>query len=720
MRVLLSLAVALTLGCGGASGPGAGTPASLRGLPDAKDPPLDLADEDDLGRARALYDAMPLDAKGRAERRRELVAAYQKRIARDDSNEPEIFRHFTEALGLWDARELQGERVTDLELLATTAEDVFKRSSTRGADLEAVTALAVLRALHPGKAESYEKTWKDILTYTDELAVAEDGPGAERARAVIMLETVTDGFPSRWAGDKLIELYLARQEGVVKSIAGGGKQDVVGGHRDAGIMRPVWNLVRIYARMRRLAEAPPVVEKLAGQFGDEPEVRKRLAEALAGDEGKDWLALMAVFVPSSAQQQGDADTALLICEEGAARLPRAIEPRKCAAEIARVTDRAPLALRWIEEARKLDPSDRDSAEIAARLYIVRVADLTVAERLDAARGRMAELEAFFKEVTPRFKDEPLEISLADAYTVYGRGLTTQGHVDDGVRALERAQKLEPSPAVVEELATVALKTGRYADALAGYEKAAEAPRETPIETAFEGNRLRRLAGEAAFLAGDHTKATILWKAALKEWTDILGPQLSSRARSAAYVEVGRLYHHLGEPDKSVQSMNSAIDADPEQGGIYGEVIAFLVTRGHHAEALDAYHRALGRAEVTEYLRAYTSLWMVDLARLRGVEPESSSLETLEGLSDGTRWYQRLAAFKLGKVRWEELLEAADTRGKRAEAYFYEAMNRLARGDRATGEQFLNEVLNTKMLGFFEYDMARYYLRFGAPGGDGKR
>lgn len=66
------------------------------------------------------------------------------------------------------------------------------------------------------------------------------------------------------------------------------------------------------------------------------------------------------------------------------------------------------------------------------------------------------------------------------------------------------------------------------------------------------------------------------------------------------------------------------------------------------------------------------------------------------------------------MTFAQLVERADSRGKRAEAYFYEAMSRYAAGDRARAETLLAEVVATQMLGFFEYDMATYYLKNGAP------
>ena len=715
-RALLFLVAVSALSCGGATS--SSTADVLRGLPPRHDPAFDLSDDDDLGRARGLYDALPIDAPERDAKRKELVAAYLAKIEHSADSRDDQFRRFRELISLWDARELADPQkpAPDLELVAPQAEARFKDASTTGLDVQAVTALAVLAAARPDRRAEYEKTLKDIVAYTNDLAVAEAGPGAERSQAIEALESVTQIFPSRWASDKLIELYQARQASIVKAIAGGAKADVVGAHKDPGVVRPVWNLTRAYAHMRRLADAADVVDKLAGQFGDEPELRKRLRAAIAADaKGSDILALMAAYLPTRDGDEGDAVAALAICEDGAARIANAVEPRKCAAEVARVTDRGPLAIRWAEEARLIAPDDHDVGEILARLYIVRMADLLTAERVDAAKKRMQEIETFYADADKRWAQKPLDVTLADAYLAYGRGLYNLGEVTDGVAALDHAQKLAPSAAITEELATVALKTGRFADAEQGYAAAAEKPRATPIDTAFDGNRLRRLTGEAAEQRGDKAKAQTLWKRTVTEWQEVLTAQLNARARAVAYTELGRLFDDLGQTDKSLEAFAHALDVDPEQAGVYGDVIAFLATRSHYDEALDAFHRALGRAEVTEYLKVYTSLWIIDLARIQKRDVDNGATEYLTGVAKGGKWYHQLARFKLGKLPYDQLLAKADTRGKRAEAFFYEAMAKYADGSRGDAEKLLHNVVATQMLGFFEYDMARYYLKNGPPG-----
>jgi lipoprotein NlpI len=66
------------------------------------------------------------------------------------------------------------------------------------------------------------------------------------------------------------------------------------------------------------------------------------------------------------------------------------------------------------------------------------------------------------------------------------------------------------------------------------------------------------------------------------------------------------------------------------------------------------------------------------------------------------------------VSYQQMVPRADTPGKRAELYFYEAMRRLADGRSDDAHALWNKVLETHMVEFLEFDMAARYLRSGAP------
>jgi hypothetical protein len=182
LRLLLALAAATAVACGpashGAVGP-AGPNEALAGLPPRQDPPLALDDDDDLQRARQLYDALPEGDSGRDARRAELWKAYLAQIDADIAagDVAGTAESFEAALGMWTPAELADETkpAPGLDIVAPTAAKLYDFYSRAGRDVEAVTALAVLRAAWPDKGAEYQNAYDAIVAYADDLEVARLG-----------------------------------------------------------------------------------------------------------------------------------------------------------------------------------------------------------------------------------------------------------------------------------------------------------------------------------------------------------------------------------------------------------------------------------------------------------------------------------------------------------------------------------------------------------------
>ena len=285
-----------------------------------------------------------------------------------------------------------------------------------------------------------------------------------------------------------------------------------------------------------------------------------------------------------------------------------------------------------------------------------------------------------------------------------------------------------------ELANLALKRGdpRRAtqivreglDAL----RAAQASARDTIGSVEGRARLERLLGDTTDAAGDHSGAEAAWRSALIGWERLMIEHLRRKnlgETAEAAVEVGRLLYLLGRHGEGLQKFDEAIEADGDRDQTYIDVIAFLVQQGETDAALGIYHRALSRPgrAVSEYVKVYTSLWVLDLSRRTSKMSDQKAeafLRTLDRRHGdlrprrGAAWYHLLARYAVGQLSYEKMLAAADTTGKRAEIYFYEGMRRLADGKSDDAHALWQKVIDTRMFSFFEFDMASRYLRVGAP------
>jgi tetratricopeptide (TPR) repeat protein len=718
-RVPLALALAVASSALAACGPpsqGGTTPQNgpseaLAGLPPRQDPPLALDDDDDLRRARDLYGLMPVEGPERAARRAELWKAYEAQmvVAEARNDVAGTYEAFADAMEMWTPEELADESKPGVGLQAVlpTADRLYNFFSKAGADEETVAALAVVRAAAPDRGQQVETAWTAIAGYADDLEIARFGPGAERARPIRILEGVTAHVASPWACRLLAGLYLDRQ---AARVAGLGKNDErMEGAHGPGIRFPMFNLIRAYARMGKFEQVPPILDGLAGQIGDDEQLRSVVKDALAGKQVEFFVVFADQFSRGEADTR-DLTTARRLCESARRLHPRSAEPERCLGMVSVRGNLVYQGIKHIETALKRAPADQELAALLINLLNFSLGEYLQGERLNLAKTELARIEALHADVAKRWPGKPIDPGIDATWTTYGRGLYALGEIDESLGWLKKAHATKPNAEAIELIALIELKRGKWKDAARDFEAAAALPRETPLEKRIDEARLLRLAAEAREGAGDKPGAVAWYRAALEKWDVVLGSGLTERQRTTALVERGRLLWALELRADALRSFEAAIDAAGESGDaqVYSDVIAFLFPRGEYEAALDAYHRALARTGVTEYFKIYCSLWIAGAARQLGRDPDPLAMEFL-GSRVGTRWYHDLARFAGGKLSWDELFAKANTRGKRAEAFFYQGMNRYAANDRAGGDRLMRLVIATDMLGFFEYDMAAYFL-----------
>jgi tetratricopeptide (TPR) repeat protein len=97
-------------------------------------------------------------------------------------------------------------------------------------------------------------------------------------------------------------------------------------------------------------------------------------------------------------------------------------------------------------------------------------------------------------------------------------------------------------------------------------------------------------------------AQLIPNGAVQAWQGLMRAGVDPGTQAEIHIRVGRSLYALGMHSEALDHLDRAIDAKPSRKETYAEIIAMLTTYGHLPEALDAFHRALGRQEVSE-LRA---------------------------------------------------------------------------------------------------------------------
>lgn len=686
----------------------------------AKLPTVKVQSEDEYATVRADYDALPIGDPRRDAARRGLSGWALGEAERYlKANRPEsAYEALTQrTLPLWDAEELKSP--PDDAELRRVAEDLERAFRRRGAHAEVVATLAVQITLAPSDPAPRER-YRQVVAWlrSDPSAVDDAHPRCTAhtcGRVLDDLEATVAVWPSPFAVDELARLYEERQRWQRpewRNLQG----DLADMLSEKGATRIAYDLARLYLRLSRPADAVAALKKLGGQLGDDPKLRESLERYVAPD-GKpaDAIAIAGVFF----REPADRPVAQRVCEDASRRFPLAVEPLMCVGDVAEQRDLVSRAIVAFDAALKLQPDRREVWEALARLHQKRLFQLVSDEKTDELEAELQRVEKVHADAAKRYPNQPLHISVAGALFEVGRGYYNAGRVDEAVRSYERSLALEPTVPVLEELGVVALKRGDAQKALGLFDRALSlASAADRKEFLYWRAKLGRGEGDAHELAGAAAEAEKARRQAVQDF-ELLDRMIShgnlnsEEAVELAEVDIerGKVLYEVGDRVAATASFERAIDAAPDRGATYAEVLAFLVPRGEREEALDAYHRALGRQEVSEYLKVYCTLWITDLDRRAG-EPEDPLARAFLESIEGGKWYHELARWASGRATDAELVAHAESNANRAEAWFYQAMRRAQGGRLDEARALWKRVLDTQMMAFFEYDMASYYLHHG--------
>lgn len=719
MRFLV-LAGVLVAGC--AHAPEKRT-AETRTPAQATGPRIDSEEEYTAG--RAAYEALDVGDSARPGRRAALASYLMAEIAKatEGGHLDEAYDGLKSLLTLYDAVELRG-RVDDPRLreLLGRLQKIFSR---RGAHEEVLATLIAELSLAPdAQRQDVEKQYRVVSGWMRQGASDSEDATDGRERLIEDLENVSKVWPSPFLVRELTALYFERlkapsRPGLFRQRqrAGMDLRELI---QAAGKPTIASDLSRLYLRVSELQEGLAQLTRLKGQPGDDPQVRQLLEKAAAPNaNANDWVAMVQLAIQPGRDER---DVALRVCEDATRKFPQSTEARLCAAKLALMIatsgqspkpEKLGLAVKQAEAATQIAPDNADPYELLATLYQLRLGQIVSDENMKVTdlEHELGKVEHFHTDAAKRFPQKKLAPSMADALLEVGQGYYNIGRLGDAVKYLDRSLSLSPTWKAYELKGQIKLKKGEAPQAAALFDQAIAVPHNDKGEQLYLRAKLRRELADAQEAGGKNGEAEQTRRAAIADWDQLVSYGLTPEAVAESNLERSKLLYQLGDREQALDALEKAIDAAPDRGSTYADAIAFLITHGELDEALDAYHRALGRNEVTDYLKVYCSLWIVDLAR-RAHQPEDPLATAYLQSTDGAKWYDDLARWATGRETEAKLLERADTPARKAEASFYRAMRAYGEGRTDEAKGLWKQVLDTDMMAFFEYDMAAYYLKQG--------
>jgi hypothetical protein len=673
------------------------------------DTQLELRDDADRDQAIDRLWVTPIGAE-RDRARAPIAAAIARRI-RDaiDDDHPFVAAALLDQLTvLWqDDPAAVGPGLADQAPLLHELRAMFSKSGSLEPTIQTVV---LLTEVEPAQRAAHLAELDEVLGFADELAIAEHGPDATRAQPIALLEPTALALPLPWLVDRYVALQIERQRAVSRLIdQHGASMPLVRAHRD--FLATGRQIAFVLARAGRTAEIHRELTRLTATYGGDRELAAR-AEIVADQPTAEAYAELAAAFTAD-EHAADEAAALAVCLTGLARFPASAALLTRAGTSARALGRTDQAIAFYEHA--LHAAGELEPAVALRLgglYAERIQRLASAGRPSAANAAWHEALQFTRAAAKTHPHAVWQRTAAIAESALGRGLASQGMLDDAKHALTASLERTPLIDAYEMLVTIDVQTDRYADAQRWAEQGIAMLGDRSSGDRYQRAKLERLAADGLRRSGQAQPATERYLASIRTW-DSLGNDKDLPRGIAAERELdkGRTTWWLGDAGTAVDLTMHALDHDPDSEELATTAVAFLIEAGRYRDALDAFHRSLGELAISDYHKTYMSLWILGEAGRAG-EPRDRLAVDYLAHRRGDAWYEQLAQLAAGTRTFAEVAPLATTGPRRAELAFYGALLGFApeAATPAGRHKLFEQVVAAHLVLDAEYDLARRYLQ----------
>jgi len=704
--LLLTVACALALAaCGGKPPPKPKKPVAAKPEYDPVEVPETVSEADRPQLEKTLY-LLPAKHPERVDLRDRIAGSYAESFEAVEENDLDGRLELLEsALALHDPADFEVGGVSlELVPMVRWAIENFER---RGEEALVLASHRFLMLAEPDDVR-HEERYTSLAEWSESVR---DTIPDEMDRYTSIIEMYTQMLqlvPDREVVDHLAGILVKRHERVLEFIE---RLDQEGSAFSPFLLRALLqegglarDMIYIYFLAGDPAGALPRMEGMGTEAGIETEFIELLRDVSQGEDvAENYFALAGLLGGA------DARSGLRACI--LARRHDPSDPRfpVCVGRFFERLGRPECAVDFYTEAADAAPEEEVFVQV---IELVRIAlfEIHLSEKADEAQRVIGVVDGLVEKALEHRTDEEGDLSLAAAHILFTAGEVEfdDGRIDSAVSHFEQAMGVWPDlfPAQMK-LAEILHLRQQDEEALELLEVALRAARKSKDPSRhYWAALLHERRGDSYTATGNEDKARKEYRAALARWNDV---QLSPSQAPEAAVRQGVLQDRLGKLEESVTAFKLAVRLDPDRRATYAELLSFLVTRGRLEDAAAFYSLAFNQDRIEPMWKIYYSLWVEGLAQRR----DEKSIDLARGYleqSAGKSWQDELARYFSGRITYEALKKKAANIGQEVEADYYSALKLLADGDKAEAERRLEKVLESDLMGFFEYRMAWELLR----------
>jgi tetratricopeptide (TPR) repeat protein len=549
----------------------------------------------------------------------------------------------------------------------------------------------------------YQRRYDAVATWGREARANLDTVSEQYAGLISVWSDHADLTPAPEVLDTLAGLHIAGRDAVSAETAEDRHRLGIGGERQLRLA-PL-NVAAVYLAHGDIKSAITKVESM----GAGGELQLRLLDLMRAARSSDETGAAATFELVEGYRVARADVAAGLCRSALVRFPQDHRFPTCMARVAADSEQFADATAWYVIAIELAPEMMELYDEALgqldEFIKTRLADPHPERSSALARGA----ETILAERQARWQDSEPPIAPNELEFLIGMLEMNAGHADEAQERFEKSLEKDENPGALSQLGLLLERTGRPDEAEQRYRRAlALAPSDSLADDLQRADILENL-GNTARTQGKGREMTAHYKAALRAWTEardqVDGP-------TAALVELRRgvLLDNLGLHEEAVDAFENAMSHAPQWRDVYASILAHLVSAPPDFElASSVWRRSQLQLTLPPEWKVYFTLWIQLITARAGQPPAQDHTDLLRRLGGSSNWWGKLASFGAGDLDYAGLISVASSLGEETEALYYEGSRLFIAGDRQGARDQFQRVLDTKMVSFFEYEMARKLL-----------
>jgi len=590
------------------------------------------------------------------------------------------------------------------------AKHIADRGGRLGDEGNVLAANFILERLTGDKL--YQRRYDDVATWGREARANLDTVSEQYAGLISVWIDHADLTPAPEVLDTLAGLHIAGRDAVAAETAEDRHRLGIGGERQLRLA-PL-NVAAVYLSHGDVESAITKVESM----GPGGELQLRLLDLLRTARSSDEAGAAATFELVEGYRLARPEVAAGLCRSALVRFPRDHRFPICMARVAADSEQFADATAWWVIAIEVEPEMIELYDEALgqldEFIKTRLEDPHPERSSALARGA----ETILAERQKRWPDSKPPIAPNELEFLIGMLEMNAGHAAEAQQRFEKSIEKDENPGALTQLGLLLERTGHPKEAEQRYRRALElAPSDSLADDLQRADILENL-GNTARAQGKAKEMAARYNVALRAWNDardqVEGP-------TAAIVEMRRgvLLDHLGRHDEAVDAFENAMSHAPQWRDVYASILSHLVYAPPDFElASSVWRRSQLHLTLPPEWKVYFTLWIQLIAARAGEPPAEEHTELLRRLGGGSNWWGKLASFGAGELDYAGLMSVASSLGEETEAIYYEGSRLFIAGDRKAASDQFQRVLDTKMVSFFEYEMARKLLleqeRAGAP------